>query len=116
MSRLKAVILAGGYATRLWPITKDRSKVLLPINEEETVIDRLVKQLNGTPEVSDIYISTNKKFAGDITSYFDSKEYDNVTISVESTESEDTKLGVVGALSQLVNREELYGDDLFIMH
>ena len=41
---MKAVVLAGGYATRLWPITKHRPKMFLPIGET-TVIDRIFAEI-----------------------------------------------------------------------
>ena len=41
---MDAVVLAGGYATRLWPITRHRPKMFLPIGEE-TVIDIIFAEL-----------------------------------------------------------------------
>ena len=41
---MDAIVLAGGYATRLWPITRDRPKMFLPVGES-TVIDRTLEDL-----------------------------------------------------------------------
>ena len=34
---MQAIVLAGGYATRLWPITKHRPKMFLPIGEHDSL-------------------------------------------------------------------------------
>ncbi|MCQ4333138.1 NTP transferase domain-containing protein [Natronomonas sp. F2-12] len=54
---MHAIVLAGGYATRLWPITKNRPKMLLPIGER-TVIGTIFETLEAEPQIDDVYIST----------------------------------------------------------
>lgn len=55
---MHAVVLAGGYATRLWPITRHRPKMFLPIGET-TVIDRILSELETDTRIENVYISTN---------------------------------------------------------
>jgi glucose-1-phosphate thymidylyltransferase len=107
-----AVLLAGGYATRLWPATKDRTKVLLPIGEEK-VIEKHLSEIQNHSEIEKTYISTNKKFEDDMKSFVKNNNYD-VEVSVEPTKSEDQKMGVIGALADLVERETLSGKDLLV--
>jgi mannose-1-phosphate guanylyltransferase len=57
-----AIVLAGGYATRLWPITLDRPKMFLPLGEE-TIIDLIFESLETDDRVEYVYISTNERFA-----------------------------------------------------
>ena len=107
---MKAVVLAGGYATRLWPITKHRPKMFLPVGET-TVIDRIFDQLERDDRVETVYVSTNERFAGDFEEYLDESAFEKPVLSVEETSEEDEKFGVVGALAQLVDREGV-DDDL----
>lgn len=44
---MKAVIMAGGYATRLWPITKDVPKALLPVGDR-TILDHILEKVAET--------------------------------------------------------------------
>ena len=46
---MKAIILAAGYATRLYPLTKDKAKALLPIGEK-TILDYIMEKLEALPE------------------------------------------------------------------
>ena len=110
---MKAVVLAGGYATRLWPITKHRPKMFLPVGET-TVIDRIFDQLERDDRVETVYVSTNERFAGDFEEYLDESEFEKPVLSVEETSEEDEKFGVVGALAQLVDREGV-DDDLLVV-
>ena len=110
---MDAIVLAGGYATRLWPITRDRPKMLLPIGET-TVIDRILVELETEPRIDDIYVSTNARFADRFETHLDAAGYQKPTLSVEGTTSEDEKLGVVGALAELIDREGLSRDTLVI--
>ena len=61
---MKAVVLAGGYATRLWPVTRNRPKMLLPVGET-TVIDRILVELERDDRIEDVFVSTNERFADD---------------------------------------------------
>lgn len=106
---MKAIILAGGHATRLWPITKNRAKPLLPLGEKP-IIDYIVDQLG---EADEILISTNEKFEQDFEEYSKQKEED-IRVVVEEQDQEEDKPGTIGAIIKLLNQENLE-DDLLIV-
>lgn len=110
---MKAIVLAGGYATRLWPITEDRAKMLLPIGER-TVIDRILRDLEDEERVDEVYVSVNRRFAPDFEEYINRTDLTKPQLSVEETTAEEEKFGVVGALRQLVDRENIT-DDLLVI-
>ncbi|MBO8175068.1 MAG: NDP-sugar synthase [Thermococcus sp.] len=110
---MKVLIMAGGYATRLWPITKDNPKALLPLGDKY-IIDYIIEK---TKDLNlDVYVSTNRFFA----KYFEewSKGKD-VVLLVEDTLHEEEKLGTIGALQEAINKLGLddylviAGDNLF---
>ncbi len=111
---MEAVVLAGGYATRLWPLTRNRPKMLLPVGET-TVIDRILTELEEDDRISDVYLSTNQRFVSDFEQHLVARDYEKPQLSVEETTDEDEKFGVVGALAQLVDREGLEGEDLLVV-
>jgi len=110
---MDAVVLAGGYATRLWPVTKHRPKMLLPVGET-TVIDRILSALETDDRIETVYVSTNERFAADFEAHVAQQGYEKPQLSIEETTEEDEKFGVVGALGQLVDREGV-DDDLLVI-
>ncbi|MFB6114550.1 MAG: sugar phosphate nucleotidyltransferase [Halodesulfurarchaeum sp.] len=110
---MDAVVLAGGYATRLWPITKNRPKMFLPVGER-TVVDHIFEALETDDRIDTVYVSTNERFAPEFEDHLDEKEYSKATLSVEETTAESEKFGVIGALAQLVDREAVSQDVLVI--
>jgi glucose-1-phosphate thymidylyltransferase len=110
---MDAVVLAGGYATRLWPITRHRPKMFLPL-AEETVVGRILSDLEADDRVGRVFVSTNREFAGEFQSYLETAGFEKARVSVEETSHEGEKLGVVGALAQLVEREGVT-DDLLVV-
>jgi glucose-1-phosphate thymidylyltransferase len=116
---MEAVVLAGGYATRLWPITRHRAKPLLPL-AGEPIVDRILRPLEDEPRVETVYVSTNERFADDFQKHLDEQGYEKARLVVEPTREEDEKLGTVGALAELVDSENVddnllvvAGDNLF---
>ena len=110
---MKVVVLAGGYATRLWPVTKHRPKMLLPIGET-AVIDRIFDALEQDDRIEEVYVSTNERFATEFEAHLADSEFEKPTLSIEETAEESEKFGVVGALGQLVEREGI-DDDLLVI-
>lgn len=110
---MKAIVLAGGYATRLWPITKHRPKMFLPVGNE-TVIDDVFHGLEEDDRIDEVFVSTNEKFGGHFEEFLADRPYEKPTVSVEDTTEEDEKFGVVGALAQLIERENIE-DDLMVI-
>jgi len=110
---MDAIVLAGGYATRLWPITRHRPKMFLPVGEM-TVIDRIFTELEADDRIDRVFVSTNERFAADFRSYLDTVPYEKPRLSVEETTTEDEKFGVIAALAQLVRREDINDDTLVI--
>ncbi|MFB6241783.1 MAG: sugar phosphate nucleotidyltransferase [Candidatus Nanosalina sp.] len=109
---MKAIILAGGHATRLWPITKNRAKPLLPLGERP-IIDYIVQDIKD--EVDEIIISTNEKFAEDFEDYVAEQGLQkSVRVVVENQDSEEEKPGTIGAIINLLAQEEIE-DDLIVI-
>jgi glucose-1-phosphate thymidylyltransferase len=111
---MKAVVLAGGYATRLWPVTRHRPKMLLPVGDR-TVIDRILDALEADGRIEDVYVSTNERFAEDFREHVAGTALQKPQLSIEETTEEDEKFGVVGALAQLVDRENIGDEDLLVV-
>jgi len=110
---MDAVVLAGGYATRLWPITRNRPKMFLPVGDQ-TVIDSVFDDLERDDRVNTVYVSTNERFAEEFEAYLAESGFEKPVLSVEDTTGEDEKFGVVGALGQLIEREGV-DDDLLVV-
>ena len=110
---MDAVVLAGGYATRLWPLTRHRPKMLLPVGDR-TVIDRILTQLEADDRIETVYVSTNERFAEDFQTHLADTGFAKPRLSIEETIDEGEKLGVIGALAQLVGRESI-DDDLLVV-
>jgi len=110
---MKAIVLAGGYATRLWPITRTRPKMFLPLGES-TVVDRLYAELEAEDRIETVYVSTNERFAPDFETHLADNAYEKPRLSVEATRGEDEKFGAVGALAELIEREGI-DDDLLVI-
>lgn len=108
---MKAIVLPGGHATRLWPITKNRAKPLLPLGKQP-IIEYIIDGMS--EEVDEIIISTNEKFAEDFEDYTEEYGRDNVRVVVENQDSEEEKPGTIGAIINLLETEDL-DEDLLVV-
>ncbi len=108
---MKAIIMAGGYARRLWPLTKDKAKPLLPVGGRP-IIDYIWGSISKL-DVGKVYISTNEKFASQFKEWIAQKDDPRLVLAVEPSRSEKEKLGSIGAIELLI---KTYGidDDLLI--
>ena len=59
---MECILLAAGYATRLYPLTENLPKALLMLGSK-TILDRVCEKIEEIPEVNNIYIVTNERFA-----------------------------------------------------
>jgi glucose-1-phosphate thymidylyltransferase len=98
-----AVLLCAGYATRLYPLTQNFPKPLLPV-ADRPVIDYLVDQIDGLPEIDALHIVTNDKFYTHFSRWAAQRRAAG-TISVplrvhnDGTSSNDDRLGAVADLN-----------------
>lgn len=107
---MRAIILAGGYAKRLWPLTKDRPKPLLPIGSS-CIIDYIVSKIREVP-VEEIVLSTNKKFEDIFKEWIRDRGLRGIRVFPEPSLSEEEKLGPVRALELILR--EMPADDYLI--
>ncbi|TAN59481.1 nucleotidyltransferase family protein, partial [bacterium] len=65
---MKALILAAGYGTRLYPLTKKYPKALLPVGTRP-LIDYIIDKLSGIKSISEVIVVTNDKFFSNFASW-----------------------------------------------
>jgi glucose-1-phosphate thymidylyltransferase len=113
------IILAGGYAKRLWPLTLDKPKALLLIAGKPMINYVLDKFASLDPPMNRIILSTNLKFQSQFKKWLKNTEYHDVELMPEKSSREEEKLGAVRALADIVEKidEEdvlvFAGDNLF---
>jgi glucose-1-phosphate thymidylyltransferase len=114
---VKLIILAAGYATRLYPLTLDKPKPLLEV-AGKPMIEHVLASLGSIPEIDCIYVVTNAKFAKHFERW--SEVYisgaDGVPIQVisDGTSDDSTKLGAIGDLHLVLTRESV-SDDIIVV-
>jgi len=92
---MKSIIIAAGYATRLGELTKNFPKPLLKIGDN-TILGRMLDDIDTIPEVDEHIIVTNHKFAPIFEAWAKEQHYTKpLTIIDDGTETNDTRLGAV---------------------
>ena len=115
---MNALILAAGYATRLYPLTLNKAKPLLVVGGKP-IIEWVVDNLEGIPDLETIYVVTIDKFAPDFQTW--SEHYQNrhprfrFKIVNDGSKSDDDKLGAIGDINFVVTKENLAQTSLLVI-
>jgi len=111
---LKTIILAAGYATRLYPLTLDRPKALLPV-AGKPIIDYLVDEISTIPSVSAIYVVTNDKFHAQLEQWGrNAATHIPVSVLNDLTTDDTNKRGAIGDISFTIDSCGI-DDDILVM-
>jgi glucose-1-phosphate thymidylyltransferase len=107
---MKALVLAAGYATRLYPLTLDRPKALLEVGGRP-MLDHVLERLQEMG-VDETIVVTNAKFTPHFQEWAKGKE--GVTIVNDGTTSNDDRLGAIGDIGFVLGQVGL-DDDLVVV-
>jgi glucose-1-phosphate thymidylyltransferase len=113
---VKAIVLAAGYATRLYPLTRAVAKPLLTVGGRP-MLDHILDRIREVDEIDAVHVVTNRKFASSFHDWAESRGPERLELAVhdDGTMSEDDRLGAVGDLEFVVERAGLAGDDLLVV-
>ena len=113
---MKCLILAAGYATRLYPLTENFPKPLLEVGGKP-ILDWLIDDMNQTGLIDEYIIISNHKFAHIFQDWADKR---NLMFNVkclildDGTSSNETRLGAVKDIQFAIAQLHL-NDDLLVM-
>ena len=111
---MKCVILAAGYATRLYPLTENFPKPLLTVGDK-TILDWLIDDISSCGLVDGFVVISNHKFAGIFSDWAASRGGSaSVTVVDDGTSSNETRLGAVKDIQFAVEKLGLDEDLLVI--
>ena len=111
---MKAIVLAAGYATRLYPLTKDRPKPLLRVGEK-TILDYLLDGFNQLSDLDSVYVVSNAKFApifrewSDIVNESNRHAFEVEVLDDGSTDNE-TRLGAIADVRFAIEQKKIDDD------
>ena len=109
---MKCLILAAGYATRLYPLTENFPKPLLDVGGK-TILDWLVDDIHTTGLVDEFVVISNHKFAHHFDKWAATKSM-KVTVVDDGTDSNETRLGAVKDIQFAIDQLGLDDDMLVI--
>ena len=111
---MKAIILAAGYATRLYPLTKDTPKPLLKV-AGKPIIEHIISKLENIGTISRIYIVTNDKFERHFIEWL--KNFDAgkpIEIINDGTKSNQDRLGALGDVHFVIDKKSITNDIIVV--
>lgn len=115
---MNVLILAAGYATRLYPLTKTKAKPLLEV-AGKPMIEWVLDNLAPVTDIATIYVVTNAKFADDFQRWADNYKQRNPKLSFkiinDGSTDDSNKLGAIGDINLVLTRENIAGDDLIVV-
>ncbi|MBQ2953741.1 MAG: nucleotidyltransferase family protein [Clostridia bacterium] len=109
---MKCLILAAGYATRLYPLTENFPKPLLQVGEK-TILDWLVDDIDTAGLVDEYVVISNHKYADHFTAWAQGKPQ-KITVVDDGTSANETRLGAVRDIQFAIDQLGLDDDMLVI--
>ena len=111
---MKAIILLAGYATRMYPLTENQPKALLPLNGKP-VIDYIVDQINKIPAIDTIYAVTNTKFYPHFCQWAKTAPTTTpIEVLDDGTTTNENRRGAIGDIFFTIQEKNIQ-DELFIV-
>jgi glucose-1-phosphate thymidylyltransferase len=114
---MKLIILAAGYATRLYPLTLDQPKPLLPV-AGKPMLEHVLDNIATIPHIDHAFVVTNAKFAGHFERWSEGYSSPNLnfgftTVNDQSTDDQN-KLGAIGDTHLVLTAHEI-DDDIIVV-
>ena len=109
---MKCVVLAAGYATRLYPLTENFPKPLLKVGEK-TILDWLLEDIHTSGQVDEYIVISNHKFARFFQDWAEAHTLP-ITVVDDGTSTNETRLGAVRDIQFAMDHLKL-DDDLLII-
>jgi glucose-1-phosphate thymidylyltransferase len=109
---MKCLILAAGYATRLYPLTENFPKPLLTV-QGKTILDHLIDDIDAMGAVDEYVVISNHKFAHHFETWAKDKAQ-KITVVDDGTDSNETRLGAVRDIQFAIDTLGLDDDMLVI--
>lgn len=109
---MKCMILAAGYATRLYPLTENFPKPLLKVGDK-TILDWLVDDIDSSNLVDEYVVISNHKFAHHFEDWAKEKAQ-KITVVDDGTSTNETRLGAVKDIQFAIEQLNIDDDMLVI--
>ena len=114
---MKVIILAAGYATRLYPLTLTQPKPLLPV-AGKPMVEYVLDNLAPIGDIDRVFVVTNAKFAGHFQKWADNyratkSKFDFTIVNDRSTD-DSNKLGAIGDINYVIKQQNV-DDDIIIV-
>lgn len=113
---MKVLLLNAGYATRLYPLTENMPKSLLPLGSK-LIIDYILDSIDSMKDVSEIILISNSKFASQFQDWADSLDRTGkapICVLDDGTDSPDNMRGAIGDIKFAISEKNV-DEDICIM-
>lgn len=112
---MKVIILCAGYATRLYPLTENTPKPLLPVGHKP-ILEWILGHVQKVRDVEAVYLVSNQKFAGHFETWAAKMKYPwPVEVVNDHTTSNETRLGAIGDLAYAIKAKKIDPCDLLVI-
>ena len=113
---MKNIIIAAGYATRLYPLTENYPKPLLKVGNRN-ILERLLDDIDAQPEIEEHLIVTNHRFAPVFEEWLKATSYSKpIRIIDDGTSTNETRLGAVRDLLLAIEKGGVDdSDDIMVL-
>lgn len=111
---MKAIILAAGYATRLYPLTKNMPKALLKVGSK-SILDHILENVMQIDAVDEIHIVSNQKFYQNFLDWKEESSYKlPIVVHNDGTTGNENRLGALGDLKFVLDQAHI-DDDIIVL-
>ena len=112
---MKNIVLAAGYATRLYPLTENFPKPLLKI-EGVSILDRLIMDVDAIEEIDEHIVISNHKFLPHFEKWAAESNYTKtITVLDDGSVANENRLGAVRDILFAIETKKLYDNDLLVI-
>lgn len=117
MKKMKLIILAAGYATRLYPLTLNQPKPLLPV-AGKPMLEHVLDNISSIRAIDQAYVVTNAKFVSHFEKWAEGYRHPNLhfefTIVNDHSTDDSNKLGAIGDMHLVLTKHKLTDDVIVV--